>query len=167
MCMVHLPCSPLLMVPHTLPGARPTWAGSCPLWGPNRTGQTEPSPTVAWHMTCKRGLWRSGNIWNEKFWFLSWSMNICYSQLWVTIFWQFTKRFNVPMYHTGIWISSSGQTVQFLFGFGRKFRPVSVSVSVFWFSPFSAFRPKYLISADFGCTFQYKVNCQNSILWPK
>ena len=61
----------------------------------------------------------------------------------------------------------------FRFGFGRKFRPVSVSVSAFWFSPFSVFRPKHYfrpkqaVSADFGCTFQYKINCQYILLWPK
>ena len=58
---------------------------------------------------------------------------------------------------------------QFRFGFGRKFWPVSVSV--FRFSPFSVFWPKHYFwpkqavsakSANFGRTFQYKVNCQNS-----
>ena len=36
-----------------------------------------------------------------------------------------------------------GKPKQFRFGFGRKFRPVSVSVSVFRFSPFSVFWPKH------------------------
>ena len=62
----------------------------------------------------------------------------------------------------------------FRFGFGQKCRPVSVSV--FRFSPFSVFQPKHYFRpkqavssklANFCLTFQYKVNCQNSLLWTK
>ena len=48
-----------------------------------------------------------------------------------------------------------GKPKQFRFGFGRKFRPVSVSV--FRFSPFSVFRPKHYfrpkqpVSAEIPC----------------
>ena len=75
-----------------------------------------------------------------------------------------------------------GKPKQFRFGFGRKFRPKYVSVSVFWLSPFSVirpkhfFRPKQSISAERPCFGQkfaqkYAKNIQyfgrKRHFWPK